>query len=175
MTLSMHALCVGSFAPLLRNLASLLEAGAAHVGEDRFEALAEARLAPDMLPLASQVKLACDYAGDACARLSGAPSPSFGEIDPSLDGLKGRIGQALAVVEATTAEGLAGSEEARIAMPLQAGLVLETDGLGFLRDWSLPNFHFHVATAYAILRHRGAPLGKRDYMAHIGPSIRQVA
>lgn len=175
MTVSMHAFCGGGFAPRLRTLAGLLDAGEAHVGQARFAELAEARLAPDMLPLASQVKLACDYAADACARLAGEPPVALGEVEPSLEGLKARIGAALAMVEAVTAERLEGAERRRITLPLQAGLVLEADGLGFLRDWSLPNFHFHVAMAYAILRHRGVPLGKPDYMAHIGPLIRRVA
>lgn len=175
MTPSMHAFSVGTFRPLLRTMAGLLDAGADHVGEGGFAELAQARLAPDMLPLASQVKLACDYATEACARLAGGDFEPARETPPSLEGMKARIVETLARLELAAAAALEAAAERPISLPLRDGLVLETDGLGFLRDWSLPNFHFHVAMAYAILRHRGVPLGKADYMTHIGPSIRHAA
>ena len=169
-------MALGTFTPFLRTLSDLLDKGDAHMrakGSD-FAELAAARLAPDMLTLAQQVQFACDLAVDGVALLTGQASPPVAESDPTLTGLKGRIARAVSVLDETPAEAFEGAQDRVVVKPLQADLVLEMKGQQLLRDWSLPNFYFHLVTAYDILRHNGVEIGKRDYMIHIGPWIRQT-
>lgn len=174
MTDPIREMALGTFTPLLRTLAVLLDKGDAHMrakGSD-FDALATARLAPDMFTLVQQVQFACDLAVDGVALLTGQPSPPVAASDPTLEGLKGRIGRTIDILGRVPTAAFEGAQERTITKPLQGDLVLEMKGLAFLRDWSLPNFYFHLVTAYDILRHNGVDIGKRDYLAHIGPSIR---
>ena len=174
MTDPIHDMAMDTFTPLLRTLSGLLDKGDAHMrakGSD-FDALASARLAPDMLTLAQQVQFACDLPVDGVALLTGRPSPPVAASEPTLEGLKARLARAIAWLDAVPAAAFEGAQDRTISKPLQGDLVLEMTGLPFLRDWSLPNFYFHLVTAYDILRHNGVDIGKRDYLAHIGPSIR---
>jgi hypothetical protein len=174
MTDPIRDIALGTFTPLLRTLSGLLDKGDAHMrakGSD-FDTLAAARLAPDMFTLAQQVQFTCDLALDGVALLTGQPSPPVAASDASLDGLKGRIARTVASLENLPGAAFQGAQERTISKPLQGELVLEMKGLPFLRDWSLPNFYFHLVTAYDILRHNGVDIGKRDYLVHIGPSIR---
>jgi hypothetical protein len=165
------------FPSRLRTLSALLDKGAAFAEAQglAFETLAQAQLAPDMFPLNRQVSIACRMAWEAVSLSSGGERPSVEPIGESLDELKARIAETIRRLESVGEAEFRGAAERRVALTLQGGIEAEFSGVEFLRDWSLPNFYFHLATAYDILRHKGVTLGKADFMAHIGPNIRQTA
>lgn len=171
MPLTLHALAIDTFAPQLHTLSVLLAQGAPGLDD---AALVAARLAPDMYPLSKQVQLACHTALDAVARLRGQAPPAHDLPETETrEQLAARIAATIAALREIPADALAGADDRPIRRPLMDGLVLEMTGAQYLRDWSFPNFYFHIVTAYAILRHHGAPLGKRDFMQHIAPAIRR--
>ncbi len=170
MTLSMHSISVDTFVPMLRTLSALLDKGVAYAeakGMDP-DALAEARLAPDMFPLSKQVQISCDFAKNAIARLTGKEPPRFEDNEKTIAELKARITKTLTYLASTNAAVFAGAEERQITFPLPGDLILDMKGHEYLRDWALPHFYFHVVTAYDILRHVGVQIGKLDYLAHAG-------
>jgi hypothetical protein len=159
----------------LRTLSTLLDKGAAFAETQgtAFEDLAQAQLAPDMFPLSRQVSIACRLSWEAGALLSGRERPAMEPIGDSLDELQARIADTIGKLEGVGEDEFRGAACRRIVLPLQDDLEVEFTGAEFLRDWTLPNVYFHVATAYDILRHKGVPLGKADFMAHIGPKVRR--
>lgn len=164
--LSLYEASIPGYLRMLRNLAAILDkaqAWAAEQGRD-VEALAQARLAPDMKPLIGQVQLASDAAKGAAARLSGQTPPSFPDEETTFADLKDRIARTIAYVETVSAEQVDGREDAVIELKFPNRTMTFT-GREFLLGFSLPNFLFHVTTAYAILRMEGVPLGKMDYLA----------
>lgn len=165
MKISMHAMSVALFVPTLGNLAAILDKGAASAAGRKFDTavLATARLAPDMLPLTKQVQLASDFAKNSTARLAGIDPPKFADEETTLDELKARIAKTLDYLATVPASALEGSEDRDIVIPLR-DRKLEMKGLPFLQKWALPNFYFHVVTAYDILRHNGVDVGKLDYL-----------
>lgn len=169
MNLSIHAFAIDTFAPLLHTLTTLLERGA-----EKLDAatLLDARLAPDMYPLGTQVQLVCYQVVDAVARLAGEEPPALDVKQETLAGLKAQLAATIEGLTRFPAEAYAGAEERHIVRPLIEGMRIEMSGLQYLREWTFPNFYFHLVTAYAILRHHGIELGKKDYMRHLGPSIR---
>jgi hypothetical protein len=170
---SIFTMAIDTFVPFLRTLSNLLDKGAEHLrgqGKDP-ETLVNARLAPDMFPLVKQVQIACDHAKGAAARLTGREPPRFEDNEQTLDQLKSRIKRTLEYVESVPASAYEGADKRQIEFPLIDDLVLDVNGAQFLRDWALPHFYFHVVTAYDILRHQGVPIGKRDYLAHVGYAI----
>ncbi len=172
---NLYSQSIEVFVPLLRTLAGLLEKGADHArGRDMDPAaLAGARLAPDMFPLTTQVQLACHHARDATARLTGKTPPKIDNRDLTLDELTSLVESTVSGLEKADAAMFEGADDVVIDMPLPGSLVFHSDGMHFLRDWSIPNFYFHVVTAYDILRHCGVEIGKRDFMGHIGPYLKQ--
>ena len=177
MTLSTHAIAVGTFVPMLTSLSEWLDKGAEHArsrGLDP-ETLGAAQLAPDMFTLAMQVMLACHHARDGTARLTGRPPPAFGDADPTLGAMKARIADTIADLQAIPAADFDGAEDRPISMDLTDALVFQADGLALLRDWSIPHFYFHAVTAYDILRHEGVGLGKRDYLSQVNRHVRPKA
>ena len=165
-----------AFPARLRTLSALLDKGAAFAeAQDLpFEALAQAQLAPDMFPLSRQVSIACRLSWEAVALLSGRERPAMEPLGDSLAELKARIEETLGKLESVGEGEFAGAAARRIVLPLQGEMSAEFSGAEFLRDWSLPNVYFHLATAYDILRHQGVPLGKADFMAHIGYALRNA-
>ena len=167
MKISMHALSVEVFANTLGNLSSILEKGLTHATQRKFDpaVLLAARLAPDMLPLTRQVQIACDIAKNSVARLAAQDPPRFEDNETSFEQLRGRIARVIDYLRSVPSSALEGSETRDIRVP--AGQrTYEFKGLEFLQRWAIPNVFFHVTTAYAILRHNGVELGKRDF---IGP------
>lgn len=165
MKISVPAMSVDIFVTALSNLSAILEKGAASAAARKFDSgvLAAARLAPDMLPLARQVQIACDLAKNSVARLAGREPPRFEDTEKTFDELRQRIARTLDFIRSVPAGELEGSEERAIKVP--AGeRTLEFKGLAFLQRWALPNLFFHVTTAYNILRHNGVDLGKRDFL-----------
>jgi uncharacterized protein len=165
MKISIHALSVEVFATALGNLSSILEKGSAHATQRKFDpaVLLGARLAPDMLPLTRQVQLACDLAKNSVARLAAQEPPRFEDNETSFEQLRVRIARVIDYVRSVPAGALEGSETRDIRVPT-AQHAYEFKGLEFLQRWAIPNVFFHVTTAYAILRHNGVELGKRDFL-----------
>jgi uncharacterized protein len=173
MTSVAYSMSIETFVPALRTLSRLLDKAAAHAAAKSLDpaVLVEARLAPDMYPLTSQVRLACHHAEDCVARLLGQDAPSVEGSDKTLEEMKARIDRTVAHLEKAPPASFEGAEKRNVVMPLVDPLVFEADGLSLLRDWSLPHFYFHLVTAYDILRHNGVDLGKRDYLSHAGRHI----
>jgi len=173
--ISLYALAIETFVPALNTLSALLQRGADHARHKGIdpETLAGARLASDMFPLSTQVQLACHHAKDGVARLIGETPPKIENKDRRLDDLGGLIGKTIAELKCVSETALEGAESRLIEMPLQGSLIFRSNGLQLLRDWSIPNFYFHLVTTYDILRNQGVELGKRDYMSHIAPYIGQ--
>jgi len=183
MTLS--DLLLPTYTQMLGTLSHWLDKAEAERGGEA-DALLAARLAPDMFPLATQVRFACRQAQEAVFRLQGRDFPpalnallvegrSGGEQPGTLADAKARVAETLTVVDAAAGEGFAVDPDATIAHALPNGMTLETTALVYARDWALPQFYFHVVTAYAILRAEGITLGKGDYAAHMLPYLRMPA
>ncbi|MBP0494876.1 DUF1993 domain-containing protein [Roseomonas sp. SG15] len=169
MPLSMYQASVPVLLRGLGVLSTLLEKGAAHAaasGIDPAE-LVQARLAPDMLTLAGQVQRASDTSKFAAARLSGLPAPSFPDEEASVDDLLQRVAATVEFLQSVPAEAFEGSEGRSITYGPQSRPTT-LPGADYLLGFALPNFYFHVTTAYDILRHLGAPIGKRDYLGPLG-------
>ena len=166
-----------TFASRLQTLSALLDKGAAFAEQQGlpFEALSQASLAPDMFPLSQQVSVACRMAWQAVSLLSGGEAPPVQPIGDGLEDLKARIAETVRRIESVGEAAFAGAASRPIVLNLGEVRQAEFVGAEFLRDWSLPNFYFHLTTAYDILRHKGVELGKGDFMQHAGPHIRQRA
>jgi len=167
MTISMSSASLPVFRTMLGNLSHLLDKGAAHAAAKKFDpaALLQARLAPDMLPFTRQIHVACDHAKNGVARLSGVEAPRFEDTEITFAELKARIQKTLDFLATVPAERLDGTEDKEITFPVGAQGTRTMKGEAYLKHWALPNFFFHVTTAYAILRHNGVDLGKADYLA----------
>ena len=162
----MHGMAVDTFVAMLVSLAGCLDKGMAHAKSQHLD-LASARLAPDMYTLAQQVQLACHYAIDAVARLTGTPPPPMPDTEPSLPRMKEQIERTLDQLRRVPASSFENAERRDCSIPLGDGGAIVMNGEQFLRAWSLPHFYFHVVTAYGILRHNGVPLGKHDYQSQV--------
>lgn len=168
MKLSMHAVSVEIFVPALGSLAAILEKGRAHAQAKKLEAsvLVNARLAPDMLPLARQVQLASDFAKNSIARLAGQDPPKFPDEEQTFEELSARITRTIDYLKSVPAAAFEASADRDITVPLR-DRTLSMKGLPYLQRWALPNFFFHVTTAYDILRHNGVEIGKRDFLGGV--------
>jgi hypothetical protein len=149
----------------LENLAAILAKGAAHAEARKIDpaVFVNARLAPDMLPLARQVQIASDAAKGCTARLAGAEIPSFPDTETTFPELQARIAKTIEFVKGFTAAQIDGSEERTCVLKTRNGEIKHR-GQDYLLKLSLPNFFFHVTTAYDILRHNGVEIGKLDYL-----------
>ena len=165
MTLSMYQASVPLFTRMLTNLAAILTKAEAHAAARKIEpvVLLGSRLFPDMLPLTRQVQLAADFAKNTTARLAGVEIPKFSDEETSLPELQQRIARTLDYVKGFKASQIDGSEGREIALPI-GGDTWTFKGQDFLLHFGLPNFYFHVTTAYDILRHSGVEIGKRDFL-----------
>ena len=175
MKISIYAMAVKTYVPMLRSLSHVLDQGAEHARAKKSNAadLVNARLAPDMYTLAKQVQLACDQAIDSTARLSSQDAPQFENNEKTLEELKTRIDKTLKYVESVRPEAFDGAEDRKITIPIpENNIDFEMNGLQYLRDWAMPHFYFHVVTAYGILRHHGVEIGKIDYMNQVAKYIR---
>jgi len=165
MKISVYALSVDIFTHTLGNLSAILEKAQTHAIARKFDSnvLVGSRLAPDMHPLSRQVQIACDVAKNSAARLAGIDPPRFEDHEKTIEELRTRIARTIDYLKSLPASALEGSEERDIRVP--AGeRTLEFKGLTFVQRWALPNVFFHVTTAYAILRHNGVDIGKRDFL-----------
>jgi hypothetical protein len=166
MTLSMYNSSVPVFNQMLGSLQAILQKAEAHAGEKNIDAqvFLQARLSPDMFNLTRQVQIAADFAKGVSARLAGVEVPESQDNEVSFSDLQARISKTLEFINSLPAGQFANSESLEIV--LRPGTPKEKKMLGqaYLLSYGLPQFFFHATTTYAILRHHGVELGKRDYM-----------
>lgn len=155
---------ITQYARMLESLDRWLAKAVEHAKARGFEpdVLGQARLAPDQFSLVQQVQSACDAAKYAAAYLSGQTAPSHPDTEKTIDELRARIRTCVAYLHTFAAKDFAGAAERRIAPAWMQGASLSAPG--YLDRVSLPNFYFHVTTAYALLRHNGVVLGKADFI-----------
>ena len=165
MSLSMYDASVTVFLHNLKQLSHLLDKGLAHAQAAGIDpaTLVQASLAEDMRPLSFQVQSASDASKLAVVRLTGVAAPSFADTETTFEELQARIANTRGWLQGVPREAFEGSEER--AFTMRAGATeLAFVGRAYLLHFALPNFFFHVTTAYDILRHKGVPIGKRDYL-----------
>jgi hypothetical protein len=166
MTNSMYSASVPVFKQMLTALSEVLKKAEAHATERNIEpnALLQARLFPDMFPLVRQVQIAADFSKGVSSRLAGVEVPSWPDTEVTFTDLQALLAKALTYIGTLEAAQFEGSENKEIVLrpgtPKEKKLV----GSAYLQHYGLPQFFFHVTTAYAILRHNGVEIGKRDYM-----------
>ena len=165
MTISMFDASAPRFVAMLRNLDAILAKAQASALARKIDpaVLLAARLYPDMLPLSKQVQIASDHAKGAVARLAGAEPPRFDDTEQSFEELQARVAKTIAYIETYTPAQVDGSEQRDIAFKL-GGRERAFKGMTYLLAFALPNFYFHLVTAYNILRHNGVEIGKSDYI-----------
>jgi len=165
MAISMYTASAPVFLRMLNNLDQFLAKAEENAKQRGFDVnlLVTQRLAPDMRPLSAQIQLASDSAKGAMARLSGGTPPAMPDTETTFAELRARIAKTIDYVKSVPAEAIDGSEEKDVVLKTPGGDI-PFKGLNFLTAFALPNFLFHVTTAYAILRHSGVPLGKMDFL-----------
>ena len=164
--ISMHAASVPVFQQMLGGLDSVLAKAGTHVAEKKIDpnALLQSRLFPDMFTFTRQVQIACDFAKGVSARLAGADVPVYEDKEQSFEELRALVAKTIAFIGGLDASKFAGSEERRIVTRPGTPRERTFTGEAYLLTYGLPQFFFHVTTAYALLRHNGIEIGKRDYM-----------
>ena len=167
MTITMHSASVPVFQRQLGAVLTWLDKAEAHAVARKFDTAnyLQLRLAPDMLPFVSQIRIASDAAKSAVARLAGVEVPKFEDNEASFADLRARVQMTLDYVASVPAASIDGSELREITIPLRNRDALQFTGEAFLKHWALPNFFFHTTMAYALLRHAGVDLGKGDFLA----------
>ena len=165
MTLSMYQASVPVFIQGLTGLGGVIDKAAAHAAERKIDpaALLQARLYPDMFPFARQVQIATDFAKGGAARLAGVDFPAYEDSETSFEELKARVDKTIAFLRTLDAAQIDGSEERDISL-VRRGETSIVKGQAYLLEQAMPNFYFHITTAYAILRHNGVEIGKRDFL-----------
>jgi hypothetical protein len=163
----MYQASVPRFANTLKNLSAILDKAQAHAEAKKIDplVLTSARLYPDMLPMKRQVHIACDSAKNVVARLAGVEPPKHEDIEETFVDLKARIAKTLDFIQTFKPAQIDGSEEKNIHLKL-GQREIDFKGMQYLLGHALPNFYFHVTTAYDILRHNGVEIGKRDYLGN---------
>ena len=165
MAFTMYQASVPVFVKSLNGMTRVLDKAAPFVEARKIDpaVLAGLRLYPDMLPFARQIYIATDNAKGAVARLAGVDIPKYEDTETTLPEFKARVAKTVAFVQSIKPEQLEGSEDRTVVLPVGPNK-LEFKGADYLTTFALPNFTFHVVTAYDILRHIGVEIGKRDYL-----------
>lgn len=160
----LHDLTVQQFTKMLRNLDGFFAKAAAHADTKKFdvETLLQARLAPDQFPLVRQIQMSCDTAKLGVSRITGKEAPAHPDTETTTAELRSRIESVLGWLATITPEDFDGADARTVTQPRWAGKTLTATE--FAVHHVIPNFYFHVTTAYAILRHNGVDVGKRDYL-----------
>ena len=166
MTISLYAASIPVYKQMLNSLADILKKAEGHATAKNIDpnALLQARLYPDMFPLLRQVQVACDFARSASARLSNTDIPKVADDQQTFADLQKLLADAIAFVDTATPAKIDGQESREIitrpGTPHERKFTCQT----YLLTYALPQFFFHVTAAYAILRHNGIEIGKKDYM-----------
>jgi hypothetical protein len=166
-TITMYQTSVPRLANMLRNLSAILDKAQAHAEARKIDpaVLVNSRLYPDMFPMKRQVQIACDTAKGVVARLAGMEAPKHEDTEETFAELKARIAKTIDFIQTLKPAQIDGSEDKNIHLKLGQREV-DYKGMQYLLGHALPNFYFHVTTAYDILRHNGVELAKRDYLAN---------
>jgi hypothetical protein len=163
----MYDASVPVFRQMLGSLSAILAKAGEHAQEKKIEqALLQARLFPDMFPLARQVQVAADFAKGACARLAGVEVPRYDDTETTFAELQQRIAKTLAFIDSLP-QGAIEDSAARDITTSAGPNSRQFKGQPYLLHYALPNFYFHATTAYAILRHNGVEIGKKDYVGGV--------
>lgn len=165
MAISMYQASIPQFTKMLTNLANILKKGEELTSAKGIESavLVEGRLASDMFPLSKQVQVACDQVKNGMARLAGVEPPKFEDNETTFAQLQDRIAKTIAFANSLKPEQINGTEAKEIQFSIKEWS-FEFVGEQYLLTWIIPNFYFHVTTAYDILRHKGVEIGKSDYL-----------
>ncbi|MDO9094571.1 MAG: DUF1993 domain-containing protein [Rubrivivax sp.] len=166
MSITMHSVSAPIFVRTLTSMLVWLDKAQAHAEARKFDVnnFLGLRLAPDMLPFTRQIQITTDGVKGCMARLSGQEIPKWADTETSLDELRARIRKTIDYVQSFSAAQIDGTEEKEILLPTRQGDPLRFTGEAYLKHYVLPNFFFHATTTYALLRHGGVDLGKRDYL-----------
>lgn len=167
MTISMYQVSIPRFVHMLNNLAVILDKAQSYAEAKKIDAatLPSARLFPDMLPLTSQVRIACDTAKRAAAMLAGVENPAYEDNETTIPELKARIEKTVAFLGTIKPAQIDGTEAKDLVVKV-GGKDTPFKGMQFLLARAIPNFYFHVTTAYDILRHNGLDVGKKDFLGN---------
>ena len=162
MALSLYDASIPVYLQMLRNLSAIMDKAEAQGGD--LAAYMEARLAPDMHPFSRQIQMVSDAAKGGAARLAGVAPPSMPDTETTWAELKERLAKTIDFVSSIKPEQVNGDENRTVELPLP-GRTMTFTAKDFLFNFGLPNFFFHVTTAYGLLRKQGVPLGKMDFLA----------
>jgi hypothetical protein len=164
----MYDVSIPIFTLSLTNLSAILDKAASHEESKKVDpkVIPQARLIVDMLPLSAQIQIACDTAKGAAARLAGVEAPKHEDTEVTLAELKARVAKTLDFIRTIKPEQLQKAETREIVLKFPQ-TTLKFTGINYLTNFALPNFFFHVTTAYALLRKNGVDLGKRDFLGPI--------
>lgn len=166
MTITLTNATLPIFKTALTNLNHCLDKAATNAAQRNFspDAFLLLRLAPDMLPFASQIRIACDAAKNAAVRVGGLEAPKFADDETTFAQLQERIAKTLAWLNTVPADAFDGREAQDVTFPVGKEKTKTMTGEAYLKHFALPNFFFHVVTAYNLLRQGGVDLGKMDYL-----------
>ena len=165
MSLSMYQAGIPVAIRSLNNLSAIIDKAAAQCAARKIDesVLVNFRLAPDMLPFSRQIQIASDIVKGGAARLAGVEVPSYEDTEASFDDLKARIAKTVAFLQSFKPAQIDGTEDKAITLKGRTGDRNFT-GVDYLTNFVLPNLFFHITTAYAILRHNGIEIGKKDFL-----------
>jgi uncharacterized protein len=169
MAFSMSKASLPVFEIGLNSLSAILDKAAEHAAARKVEpaVLVQWRLFPDMFPLVRQVQIAVDQVKNGSARLAGVEPPRYEDNETTIDQLKERIAKTLAFIKTLDAKAIDAAGDREISFPLGPNNKGHMKGDDYLNHFVLPNFYFHLTTAYAILRHCGVEIGKQDFLGAI--------
>ncbi|SRR5579871_1543580 len=169
MSFSMSTSSIPVFEVGLAALSTVLDKAAAHAAAKKIESsvLLQSRLYPDMFPLVRQVQIASDQAKNGTSRLAGVVPPVYEDNETTIDQLRDRLARTLAYLKTIDPKKIDESAEREITFPLGPTNKGHMKGADYLNHFVLPNFYFHLTAAYAILRHCGVDIGKRDFLGAI--------
>lgn len=181
--MSLTELIVPTYRQMLNALSGWLDKAQAQRGGAGADALLSARLAPDMFPLSTQIRFACVQAQEAIFRLQGRDFPpsvaalleegrNAGDNPGTIAEAQQRIVETVTLLEKATSANVEAEVHNQIAHELPNGMIFDFTAEQYARDWTLPQFYFHLMTAYAILRSEEIDLGKADYIPHLFPYLR---
>lgn len=168
MTVSLYDVSIPALVRGLTSLSGLLDKAAEHAAARKFDAgaLLTARLYPDMHALTRQVQITCDMAKGGAGRLAGLEVPKHEDTESTIPELQARVAKTMEFIRGIQPAQLEGAEARAIVLKFPSNTMTFT-GLTYLTHFVLPNFYFHLATAYGLLRHNGVELGKRDFLGQI--------
>lgn len=160
----LYEITITQFVKMLHNLTAILDKSVQHAEAKKFDidVLLQGRLAPDQFNFTRQIQIACDTAKFCAARLTGKEAPTHADTEKTLAEIKSRIESTIGYLETFTAKDFVESVQRKVSQPRWEGQYLT--GEEFAIQHAIPNFYFHITTAYAILRHNGVDVGKKDYL-----------